>query len=40
MAAARQLELRIGWRSEHHTRIDPNRLLPACADFLDLPAIQ
>ena len=27
-------------RGEHRVQTDPNRLLPACAEFLALPAIQ
>jgi len=40
VAVAYELISRIGWRSEHHGPIDPYRELPACADFLDAPAVQ
>jgi hypothetical protein len=40
VAVAYELISRIGWRSEHHTQTDPDRLLPACTEFLDLPTIQ
>ena len=40
IAVAYELISRVGWRSEHHTEIDPLTWLPACAEFLDAPAIQ
>ena len=40
VAVAYELISRIGWRSEHHTQTGPDRLLPACAAFLDRPAVQ
>jgi hypothetical protein len=40
VAVAYELISRIGWRSQHHTQTDPDRVRPACAEFLDLPAIQ
>src|SRR5215472_2781473 len=40
VAVAYELISRVGWRSEHHTEVDPLTWLPACAEFLDAPAIQ
>jgi len=40
VAVAYELISRIGWRSEHHDQPDPHRLLSACVEFLDLPAIR
>jgi hypothetical protein len=40
VAVAYELISRVGWRSEHRTEIDPLTWLPACAEFLDAPAIQ
>ena len=40
VAVAYELISRVGWRSEHHTEIDPLTWLPACAEFLDASAIQ
>jgi hypothetical protein len=40
VAVAYELISRVGWRSEHHTEIEPHSWLPACAEFLDAPAIQ
>ena len=40
VAVAYELIGRVGWRSEHHTEIDPLSWLPACAEFLDEPVIQ
>jgi Phosphotransferase enzyme family len=40
VAVAYELISRVGWRSEHHTGIEPHSWLPACAEFLDAPAIQ
>jgi len=40
VAVAYELISRIGWRSDHHTQTGPHRLVPACAEFLGLPAIQ
>jgi hypothetical protein len=40
VAVAYELISRIGWRGEHHTQIDPGGVVPACAEFLDAPAIR
>lgn len=40
VAVAYELISRVGWRSEHHTEVDPLTWLPACAEFLYAPAIQ
>jgi len=40
VAVAYELIGRVGWRSEHHDPTDPYSELPACAEFLDAPAIQ
>lgn len=40
VAVAYELISRVGWRSEHHTQIEPRSWLSACAEFLDAPAIQ
>ncbi len=40
VAVAYELISRIGWRSEHDDPADADSELPACAEFLDDPAIQ
>jgi Phosphotransferase enzyme family len=40
VAVAYELISRIGWRSEHRTPADRYRVVPACAEFLDAPAIR
>ena len=40
VAVAYELISRIGWRSEHDDPIDPHSAMPACAEFLDAPAVQ
>jgi hypothetical protein len=40
VAVAYELISRVGWRSEHHDPVDPHAEVPACAEFLNEPAIQ